>query len=274
MGVGHIFVWYQHKIGTYDKQQWETNIEQREQKIIGLNHVQTRSTKPNTDLIDLDLVRGSSFTKAKPQHGFIKVTKLATLRCIFFPLYGKWWINQTSYYVFTITLLTYIAEVINIIYFFNTYTSIDLHNSDTHSFMEIFVPAIMMWVLSLIHSQIVATSPNTEKLSSHKLKRKVYKKKSSLKKSTKLVSWNDKEYSSKQSTKNNDNVKDLKGSGEKSGRSCKEKIERTFIEKCNANSNDKPVHNDFASSDSESEANTVFETKRRPSVSIIGNISI
>lgn len=49
---------YQQKIGTYDKQKWETKIEQRAQRIYGLNHIQTRSTKPNTDLIDLDLVRG------------------------------------------------------------------------------------------------------------------------------------------------------------------------------------------------------------------------
>lgn len=49
---------YQQKIGTYDKQKWETKIEQREQRIHGLNHIQTRSAKPNPDLIDLDLVRG------------------------------------------------------------------------------------------------------------------------------------------------------------------------------------------------------------------------
>lgn len=28
--------------------------------------------------------------------------------------------------------------------------------------MEIMVPFVMMWVLSLVHSQIVATSPSTE----------------------------------------------------------------------------------------------------------------
>nr|CAH7750437.1 unnamed protein product [Callosobruchus chinensis] len=266
MGIEHVFGWYQQKIGTYDKQRWETKIEQREQKIIGLNHVQTRSTKPNTDLIDLDLVRGSSFTKAKPQHGFIKVTKLATLRCIFFPLYGRWWIKQTSNYVFIITLIAYIAEVINIKYYFNTYTSNDLHNSDTHSFMEIFIPALMMWVLSLVHSQIVATSPNTEKLNGPKVKRKVYKKKTILKKSSKLVSWNDKDHSIKKTIKCNGNVKDFNGLADSLGKSSKEKMGKPCIEKYNGNSSDKPVTNGFASSDSESETNTVFETKRRQSV--------
>lgn len=52
---------YQQKIGTYDKQLWETKIEQREQRIYGLNHIQMRSAKPNTELIDLDLVRGKIY---------------------------------------------------------------------------------------------------------------------------------------------------------------------------------------------------------------------
>ncbi|KAG5883618.1 hypothetical protein JTB14_005750 [Gonioctena quinquepunctata] len=142
MGIDHIFYWYQQKIGAYDKQKWETKIEQREQLKYGLNHIKTRSTKPNNDLIDLDLVRGSSFTKTKPKHGFIKVTKLATSRLMLFPLYGKWWIKQTSRYVFAISQMkTQYHEL---------------------SCMEILIPLIMMWVLSLIHSQIVATSRSTE----------------------------------------------------------------------------------------------------------------
>jgi hypothetical protein len=56
MGVKDLFTWYQKKIGTYDKQKWETTIEQK--ILYGLTHVQMKSTKPNTDFIDLDLVRG------------------------------------------------------------------------------------------------------------------------------------------------------------------------------------------------------------------------
>lgn len=47
---------YQKKIGSYDKQLWEKTLEQ---KILhGLTHIQMKSAKPKTDLIDLDLVRG------------------------------------------------------------------------------------------------------------------------------------------------------------------------------------------------------------------------
>ncbi|CAH1108072.1 unnamed protein product, partial [Psylliodes chrysocephalus] len=160
MGIDFIFTWYQQKIGTYDKQKWETKIEQREQRIHGLNHIQTRSAKPNPDLIDLDLVRGSSFTKAKPKHGFIKVAKLATIRCILYPFYGYWWIEQTSTYVFFICLIIYVLQIINI-GIYCVHTSIATY-SESVSCMEIIIPMVMLWVLCLIHSQIVSTSPSNE----------------------------------------------------------------------------------------------------------------
>ncbi|CAH1176498.1 unnamed protein product [Phaedon cochleariae] len=185
MGIDNICTWYQHKIGTYDKQKWETKIEQREQRIYGLNHIQTRSATPNTDLIDLDLVRGSSFTKAKPKHGVIKVTKLATLRCLLFPFYGKWWITQTSKYVFGISLLLYISLVINtIIYLINNSTTSTV-NSESLSCMEIIIPLIMMWVLSWIHSQIVATASSSE-IKKPRMRHRSYKRRNNLKKRHKV----------------------------------------------------------------------------------------
>ncbi|XP_050297480.1 protein phtf [Anthonomus grandis grandis] len=158
MGIEELFVWYQQKIGTYDKQLWETRIEQREQRFYGLNHVQMRTAKLNTDLIDLDLVRGSSFTKAKPQHGILKVTRLATVRSIFMPLYAKWWIHQTSVKFFTFLLFLYSMQFFNIVMFYMYSSS----SSEGLSCMEVAVPVIMAWLLSLIHSQIVATIPDKQ----------------------------------------------------------------------------------------------------------------
>ncbi|KAL1492158.1 hypothetical protein ABEB36_012646 [Hypothenemus hampei] len=161
MGIEEFFVWYQRKIGTYDKQLWETRIEQREQRIYGLNHIQMRSAKLNTELIDLDLVRGSSFTKAKPQHGFLKVAKMATLRCFFAPIYAKWWIRQTSYPFFFFILCLYFVQVMNVVIFY-IYTHLNNDNIEGVSWMEMIVPILMAWLLSLIHSQIVATIPDKQ----------------------------------------------------------------------------------------------------------------
>lgn len=63
-------------------------------------------------------IPGSSFTKAKPQHGFLKVAKLATLRFIFLPFYSRWWIQQTSRKVFIFILSLYFAQLINVIFYY------------------------------------------------------------------------------------------------------------------------------------------------------------
>lgn len=44
--------------------------------------------------------------------------------------------------------------------------------------MEIIIPFIMMWVLSLVHSQIVATSPSTE-IKKPRVKQRQYKRRRS-----------------------------------------------------------------------------------------------
>lgn len=56
MGLQEVAVWYQRKIGTYDKQLWERTVEQR--ILHGLTHVPRKSAKLKTELIDVDLVRG------------------------------------------------------------------------------------------------------------------------------------------------------------------------------------------------------------------------
>ncbi|KAL3280311.1 hypothetical protein HHI36_017800 [Cryptolaemus montrouzieri] len=161
MGIEDSFIWYQKKIGTYDKQQWETTIEQ---KILnGLNHISMRNAKPNTNLIDLDLVRGSSFTKAKPQHGLVTVVKQATLRCILLPFYAKWWIRRTSKTEFGIFLFLYVLLWANIsIYFVQGHLSKELDMFKVLPYTEILIPFIMTWIMTLIFSQIVSTKPLSE----------------------------------------------------------------------------------------------------------------
>ncbi|KAF3428730.1 hypothetical protein E2986_10823 [Frieseomelitta varia] len=102
---------YQKKIGTYDKQQWEKTVEQH--ILGGFTHVPMRTAKLKTELIDVDLVRGSSFPKAKPKHGLSTVACLALQRLLFLPLYRKWWIQQTSLTIFALFLLLYSLQLIN-----------------------------------------------------------------------------------------------------------------------------------------------------------------
>ncbi|EZA58100.1 hypothetical protein DMN91_006406 [Ooceraea biroi] len=153
MGLNELVYWYQKKIGTYDKQQWERTVEQH--ILDGLTHVPMRTAKLKTELIDVDLVRGSSFPKAKPKHGLSTVACLAFQRLLLLPLYKKWWIQQTSDRIFVLFLLLYSLQVVNIILY---YVNANRENEvETVSMSEVLVPIIMMFILCTVHSHIVST---------------------------------------------------------------------------------------------------------------------
>ncbi|XP_071871309.1 putative homeodomain transcription factor [Bombus fervidus] len=153
MKLNELVYWYQKKIGTYDKQQWEKTVEQH--ILEGFTHVPMRTAKLKTELIDVDLVRGSSFPKAKPKHGLSTVACLALQRLLLLPLYRKWWIQQTSLTIFTLFLLLYSLQLVNMgIYFCQMAKD---NESDIISTSEVLIPAIMMLTLCVVHSHIVST---------------------------------------------------------------------------------------------------------------------
>ncbi|XP_032666157.1 putative homeodomain transcription factor isoform X2 [Odontomachus brunneus] len=153
MKFNDLIYWYQKKIGTYDKQQWERTIEQH--ILGGLTHVPMRTAKLKTELIDVDLVRGSSFPKAKPKHGLSTVACLAFQRLLFLPLYKKWWIQQTSYRIFVLFLLLYSLQVVNIFLYY-IYANRE-NEAEIVSMSEVLIPIIMMFILCIVHSHIVST---------------------------------------------------------------------------------------------------------------------
>nr|XP_012150394.1 PREDICTED: putative homeodomain transcription factor isoform X2 [Megachile rotundata] len=135
MKLNELVYWYQKKIGTYDKQQWEKTVEQH--ILGGFTHVPMRTAKLKTEFIDVDLVRGSSFPKAKPKHGLTTVACLALQRLLFLPLYKK------------------CLQMINMcIYFCHIAKDSE---SDIVSISEVLIPAIMMLILCIVHSHIVST---------------------------------------------------------------------------------------------------------------------
>lgn len=167
MGLNELVHWYQKKIGTYDKQQWERTIEQY--ILDGLTHIPMRTAKLKTELIDVDLVRGSSFPKAKPKHGLSTVACLAFQRLLFLPLYKKWWIQQTSYRIFLFFLLLYSLQAVNLSLY---YIYVNRENeAEIVSMSEVLVPVVMMFVLCIVHSHIVSTHSGPTMLSNQSRQR-------------------------------------------------------------------------------------------------------
>ncbi|KAI5754934.1 hypothetical protein M8J77_012769 [Diaphorina citri] len=148
---------YQKKIGAYDKQQWETTVEQR--ILNGFTHVPKKTAKLKTELIDVDLVRGSAFSKTKPKHGVLTVLRLAVVRLILLPFYTGWWSKQTCVKFSVLLLLLYVLQIVNTFLYFTFISSDDTNERVSAS--EVLVPFVMMLVLTVIHSLIICTSPSS-----------------------------------------------------------------------------------------------------------------
>nr|XP_025147791.1 putative homeodomain transcription factor 2 isoform X5 [Bubalus bubalis] len=151
--VTDAIVWYQKKIGAYDQQIWEKSVEQREIKFIklGLRNKPKKTAHVKPDLIDVDLVRGSAFAKAKPESPWTSLTRKGIVRVVFFPFFFRWWLQVTSKVIFFWLLVLYLLQVAAIVLFCST--------SSPHSIplTEVTEPIWLMLLLGTVHCQIVST---------------------------------------------------------------------------------------------------------------------
>ncbi|XP_043944256.1 protein PHTF2 isoform X2 [Protopterus annectens] len=166
--VKDAIVWYQKKIGAYDQQIWEKSVEQREIKGLRNKPKKTGHVKP--DLIDVDLVRGSAFAKAKPESPWTSLTRKGLVRVIFFPFFFRWWIQVTSKFIFLWLLTLYLLQAAAVILF---YTIPQSHNIPS---TEVFGTIWLMLLLGTVHCQIVSTrTPKPPPILGGKRRRKLRK---------------------------------------------------------------------------------------------------
>ncbi|KAF4079379.1 hypothetical protein AMELA_G00177360 [Ameiurus melas] len=142
-------VWYQKKIGAYDQQIWEKSVEQREIKGLRNKPKKTGHVKP--DLIDVDLVRGSAFAKAKPESPWTSLARKGIVRVVLFPFFFRWWIQVTSRAIFLLLLSLYLLQVLATVLFFSTSHPHDIPAT------EVFGAFWLMLLLGTVHCQIVST---------------------------------------------------------------------------------------------------------------------
>ncbi|XP_022830805.1 putative homeodomain transcription factor 2 isoform X2 [Spodoptera litura] len=144
--------WYQKKISSYDKEEWETMVEQLLMRGTYRRRIVDFSSHARSYLIDVDLVRGSSFPKAKPTLSMRRVIWYALVRLLFLPVLYQWWTQQTSPACAKFLLTLWLMQVLNITIYFMTPETID---NDPNCWL---VPLGLMLVLSIVHSQIVSTT--------------------------------------------------------------------------------------------------------------------
>uniref|UniRef100_A0A8K9XPE8 Putative homeodomain transcription factor 2 n=1 Tax=Oncorhynchus mykiss TaxID=8022 RepID=A0A8K9XPE8_ONCMY len=157
------------QIGAYDQQIWEKSVEQREIK--GLRNKPKKTGHVKADLIDVDLVRGSAFAKAKPESPWTSLTRKGLVRVVLFPFFFRWWIQVTSRAIFLLLLLLYLLQVAAAALFF---TIPQPHSIPT---TEVFGAIWLMLLLGTVHCQIVSTrTPKpTSSSSSGKRRRRLRK---------------------------------------------------------------------------------------------------
>ncbi|XP_042367639.1 putative homeodomain transcription factor 2 isoform X3 [Plectropomus leopardus] len=173
-------VWYQKKIGAYDQQIWEKSVEQREIKFIslGLRNKPKKTGHVKPDLIDVDLVRGSAFAKAKPESPWTSLTRKGIVRVVFFPFFYRWWIQVTSRAIFLLLLALYLLQVAAAVLYV---TISQPHGIPT---TEVFGAIWLMLLLGTVHCQIVSTRTPKPASSSGGKRRRSKKSKLSIDKST------------------------------------------------------------------------------------------
>ncbi|XP_053263462.1 protein PHTF2 isoform X2 [Podarcis raffonei] len=174
--VTDAIVWYQKKIGAYDQQIWEKSVEQREIKGLRNKPKKTGHVKP--DLIDVDLVRGSAFAKAKPESPWTSLTRKGIVRVVFFPFFFRWWLQVTSKVIFFWLLVLYLLQVAAVVLF---YTVEATHNIPL---TEVVGPVWLMLLLGTVHCQIVSTRTPKPPPSTGGRRRRAKKAKNSIDKST------------------------------------------------------------------------------------------
>ncbi|XP_030071613.1 protein PHTF2 isoform X3 [Microcaecilia unicolor] len=178
--VTDAIVWYQKKIGAYDQQIWEKSVEQREIKFIrlGLRNKPKKTGHVKSDLIDVDLVRGSAFAKAKPESPWTSLTRKGIVRVVFFPFFFRWWLQVTSKVIFFWLLLLYLLQVAAIVLF-----SI-APGPHCVPLTEVIGPIWLMLLLGTVHCQIVSTRTPKPPPSTGGKRRRSKKAKNSIDKST------------------------------------------------------------------------------------------
>ncbi|NXH47472.1 PHTF1 factor, partial [Dicaeum eximium] len=160
------------QIGAYDQQIWEKAVEQTQMKVPaaggtgpaplvansalcsapqGFKNKPKKKGHIQPDLIDVDLISGSTFAKAKPEIPWTSLTRKGIVRVVFFPLFSQWWIQVTSQRIFMWLLVLYVMQVIAVVLYFMV---------PVVSASEVMGPLCLMLLLGTVHCQIVSTQVN------------------------------------------------------------------------------------------------------------------
>lgn len=155
--IKNILSRYEEDINQHDCEQWEKQLSE-EPSLAIIDQVANRKTRRKMELLDVDLVRGSTFPKSKQKHDFKSILLFSLMSIIFFPFRSTWWIRKTSYPCYLLGCLVYTSSLLNL-YWYHTYLCRDQEQHQTCDHVtphEVYEPIILFFVLAFLQCQIVS----------------------------------------------------------------------------------------------------------------------
>jgi len=158
--IGNFLESYQIKISTNDRLSWEKVLDSKTLKS-NLYCLSKKKSNKMDDLIDIDMIKGSSFPKNKTKLNLINLISHGILRVVFMPFYLSWWKLHTNRIFSSILLFVYFLQLLNIYVYNVKYPTIYNKNKQLINLAEISMPSIIMLILGLVYSYIASSQTNT-----------------------------------------------------------------------------------------------------------------
>ena len=148
---------YEEDINQHDCQQWERQLSRDHSFVVVKDdEVIQRKTRRKMELLDVDLVRGSTFPKSKTRHDFKSILLFSLMSVIFFPFRSSWWIRKTSHHCYFLGCSVFISSLLNL-YWFHFYLCQDeLESCEKVTIHEVYEPILLFVVLAFLQCQIVS----------------------------------------------------------------------------------------------------------------------
>ncbi|CAH8470634.1 unnamed protein product [Schistosoma rodhaini] len=145
---------FQLKLSNYDKHPWEHGVEQR--ILQGIDRHSTRDGKTRSGLIDVDVIRGSVFAKAKTGHGWMAAVRWGLLRVAFAPFYWNYWRSHTSFRVAVYIMVHFFLQFLQVVFFLLTDPRTSNSSQD-----DLLLPCLLAVCLGILHAHITAPHGKT-----------------------------------------------------------------------------------------------------------------
>ncbi|VDP35220.1 unnamed protein product [Schistosoma mattheei] len=117
----------------------------------GIDRHSTRDGKTRSGLIDVDVIRGSVFAKAKTGHGWMAAVRWGLLRVAFAPFYWNYWRSHTSFRVAVYIMVHFFLQFLQVVFFLLTDPRTSNSSQD-----DLLLPCLLAICLGILHAHITA----------------------------------------------------------------------------------------------------------------------